>query len=142
MTNPNTVFRVQCDDGKQASDEACVVDFGPSLTVQSLTEDLDINVIMKRFGVTGKMPDNVVVPTYGDFSEVFDFRTANEAVIKARDGFNALPAELRARFANDPQNLLLFLDDASNRDEAVRLGLVKAPVAPVAAVAVGAPSTT
>ena len=109
-----------------ASDEASVKDFGPSMTVQSMAEDLDLNIVMKRFGVTGKLPENPRIPSYGDFSDVFDFRTAQEAVIAAQRGFDDLPHELRSRFGNDPQALLEFVSNDANRPEAERLGLVKA----------------
>lgn len=134
-------------DLDEASDEASVKSFGPSFTVQSQADDVDINVIMKRFGVTGKMPENFVAPMYGDFDQVFDFRTAHEAIITARHQFDSLPAEIRSRFANDPQRLLEFVSNDANRAEAERLGLLRerpaaAPTPPAAeppAAAPGAP---
>lgn len=122
-------------DVEAASNEASVKDFGKSLTVQSMAEDIDINVIMKRFGITGKMPENLVTPTYGDFDQVFDFRTAQEAVISARHAFESLPAEVRSRFANDPQMFLEFCENPGNQDEAYRLGLSIKPKAAEPAVA-------
>jgi hypothetical protein len=35
-----------------------------------------------------------------------------------------LDPKLRMRFANDPQNLVDFLDDPENHDEAEKLGLI------------------
>ncbi len=119
-------------DLEEAGDEASVKDFGPSLTVQSMAEDVDINVIMKRFGVTGKMPEGLRPPMYGDFDEVFDFRSANQALINARDSFMSMPADVRARFGNDPQLLMDFLSGGEeNRAEARKLGLVVPEVIPV-----------
>ena len=42
----------------------------------------------------------------------------------------ALSAEIRSRFGNDPQNLILFLEDPSNRPEAEKLGLVNSSAIP------------
>ena len=49
-------------DRQAACDECCIEDFGPSMTQQSQAEEADINTIVKRFGLTGKMPDNIRVP--------------------------------------------------------------------------------
>jgi hypothetical protein len=38
-----------------------------------------------------------------------------------------LPAELRARFENDPAKLIEFIDNSENLDEAINLGLVNKP---------------
>lgn len=108
---------LQCDD--------------PSLAQQHFKDDVDINVMLERFKVTGQLPQGVVLPSYGDFSQVVDFRTAQEALRRAKDSFMMLPAALRERFRNDPQELLEFVSDEKNRDEAVRLGLVPAPVVKV-----------
>lgn len=94
-----------------------------SLTVQSDMEDADINVIVRRFGVTGEFIGGVRVPSYADYDEVFDFRSAQQALLDARDSFMELPAQVRARFNNDPQSFLEFVVDPANVDEAVALGL-------------------
>lgn len=103
----------------------------PSLAQQQFKDDVDINVLLERFKVTGVMPENVVLPTYGDFSQVVDYRSAQDALRRARDGFMDLPAAVRARFHNDPQELLEFVSDEKNREEAQKLGLMKAvPASP------------
>lgn len=107
-----------------ASSEGCPTDFGPSLTVQSDADDVDMNVIMHRFGVTGKFPENLAVPTFGDYSEVFDFRSAHEAVIKARHDFERMPADVRAKFQNDPQVFLDFCENPDNIPSLVKMGMV------------------
>ena len=40
----------------------------------------------------------------------------------------ALPSDVRSRFGNNPAELLDFLNDNSNYDEAIRLGLIHAKV--------------
>nr|QJB20833.1 MAG: internal scaffolding protein [Microvirus sp.] len=106
----------------------------PSLTQQSFKDDADINVMLEKFKVTGVLPQGVIMPTYGDFSGVNDYRTAREAMLKAEHAFMDMPANVRARFDNDPQAFLEFCADDKNREEAIRLGLVpKPPVEPVKA---------
>jgi phage internal scaffolding protein len=45
-------------------------------------------------------------------------------VFAAQDEFDRLPAQIRARFDNDPANLIEFLENSDNRPEAEALGLV------------------
>jgi len=104
-------------------------------TQQQFREDADLNVMIRRFGI-GVVAAAPVSAAFGDFSTVVDFHSAMDAVARAREEFNALPAELREEFGNDPGALLDFMSDASNYDEAVELGLavarppVEAPVVP------------
>ncbi|WNK12995.1 MAG: internal scaffolding protein [Microvirus sp.] len=110
-------------DFVERSSAACVTDFGPSLAVQADAEDADINTIVRRFGLTGTMPQNLRVPSFDDYDGVFDFMTAQIALNDARDSFMSMPAKVRAQFDNDPQEFLSFAMDPANVDEMVRLGL-------------------
>lgn len=101
-------------DMDKASEESELVPSGVSLTVQSQAEEADINVLVKRFGITGTMPQNMRVPEYGDFEDVFDFQSAMNAVRQSQESFDRMPAELRARFGNDPQ---AFFDFATALDK-------------------------
>lgn len=112
-------------DVKAASNAAqTVVAPEPVLTRQEFKEDSDINVLLKRFGVTGKMPAPLKPPEYGDFSAVTDFETAMLALKDAEQHFERVPAELRDRFDNDPHEFLEFVQDDENYTEAAELGLV------------------
>lgn len=93
-------------------------------TKQEFAEECDINTIVRRFGLTGVLPENLRVPTSGDFQDVDDFQTAMNAVVAARESFDTLPASIRSRFHNSPVELIAFLDDADNRAEAVKYGLI------------------
>lgn len=109
----------------------------PSLTQQHFKEETDINTIVERFGITGEIPTNVRVPLEGDFSEgVLDYQSALNAVLQADNAFMQMPADIRARFHNNPAEFLEFVHDEANRDEAVKLGIVVAPAAPPAPIAV------
>lgn len=115
---------------------------GPSRTEQHHANEVDINKIVSRYQKTGVMPLRDGRPSYGDFAGISDYHSACEAVREAERGFMTLPPDLRKRFKNDPGELVAFLADEGNRDEAVELGLVKrveSDEPPV--VAVDAPST-
>ena len=115
-------------DVDKASDEAGL--FCPpeeSKTQQQFADEVDINTIVRRFGLTGELPENPRMPVSGDFTAVVDFQTAMQMVVKAEEAFMEFPGELRARFANDPQRMIEFLSDDRNREEAVKLGLVSKP---------------
>lgn len=122
-----------------------VGDSAPSLAKQSFAEECDINTIVRRFGLTGQLPSDIRMPLNGDFQDVPDFRTAMDMLVAARESFDAMPADVRARFHNDAAEFVDFCSDDKNRDEAIKLGLVerKAVAVPAAAVAapVAAPST-
>lgn len=116
-------------DRNVASDETGLDCSGePSMTKQSFAEECDINTIVRRFGLTGELPSGVRMPTYADFSNVVDFHTAMNAIAQAGEAFDAMPAEVRARFDNDPAKFVDFCSDEGNRAEALKLGLL-APLA-------------
>lgn len=110
-------------------------DFTEDLAQQQFKEECDINAILKRFQDTGMAPHDIRGPgQYGDFSDVADYQSALNAVQNAQEAFDSLPSSLRARFQHDPAQLLGFLQDDSNRPEAIALGLIEKPPveAPVA----------
>lgn len=113
-------------DVDKASDESGLKCEDESLAKQQFAEECDINTIVRRFRITGELPSNVRMPTYGDFTEVTDFHSAMNAVAAARESFEAMPAEVRARFNNDPGAFVDFCSDDKNRAEAEKLGLVAA----------------
>lgn len=99
----------------------------PSLTKQSEKDACDVNRIMAKYKSSGVL-DHVASATsrnFLDVSEVVDYQTALNTVQRAEDAFFSLPAKVRSRFHNDPHQLLVFLRDSSNRDEARKLGLLQ-----------------
>ncbi|UDN67514.1 internal scaffolding protein [robinz microvirus RP_36] len=95
-----------------------------SRTVQSQKEEADINVTLRRFGVTGMMPPGIELPNIGDYDGVFDFQTAQQTIRNGKESFNRMPAHLRSRFQNDPQKFYEFCMIEENRDEMVKLGFI------------------
>lgn len=97
----------------------------PSLTQQQFKDECDINNIMKKFASTGEfthVTSNKGI--YADFTEIKDYQSMLDTVIYADHAFNTLPAELRKRFNNNAGELLDFIQDPSNYDEGVKLGLL------------------
>lgn len=104
-------------DVTEASDATAIAPGGPSLTVQSMTDDADLNVLMKRFGVTGQLPENPRLPSYGDFFHISDYRSALEAVHTSYSDFMEFPADVRAQFENNPQLFLDFVENPGNIEQ-------------------------
>lgn len=106
-----------------------------SKTRQEFLAESDINSMMEKYERTGIAPPTTTRPhTYGDFSDpaLQDYMTATQVVRGAGELMQALPAKTRARFGNDVAELLLFVADPKNRDEAIELGLINKPPEPPA----------
>lgn len=126
-------------DTDAASNESGLACEEPSLAQQHFKEECDINTILQKFSITGILPEAPLSPRYGDFSGIGDYHTALNRVIAAQDEFEALPAQIRARFQNDPAQLIEFLADENNRPEAEELGLVEKAAAEVVEAALVTP---
>lgn len=113
-------------DANLASAEASLSNFGPSKTQQHQADETDINLIVKRYTQTGVLPQSALQPLYGDF-ETMDFHTAQNRVRAAQEAFMLIPAEIRARFENDPGKFVDFATNPENRDELVKLKLLDPP---------------
>lgn len=106
---------------------------GASLTKQSFKDECDIKKILEKHRKTGVWSGITGVyarkPLTGDFTASVDFQNAMNLVADAKQQFAQLPAKVRDRFINDPSRLLDFLNDSSNEEEAIKLGLLpkKAP---------------
>lgn len=111
-------------DVEAASDESGLECADPSLAVQDARDEVDINTIVRRFGLTGKLPEDVPAPSYGDFVGITSYHDAMNAVAKAHESFDAMPADVRSRFQNDPGQFVEFCSDPANVDEMRKLGLV------------------
>lgn len=118
-------------DRDAASNESGLACEEPSLAQQHFKDECDINNILRQFNVTGLLPESPISPRYGDFTGISDYHTALNRVIAAQDEFDGLPAQIRARFENDPAQLIEFLEDENNRSEAEELGLVEKVAAEV-----------
>lgn len=99
-------------------------DLAKDRTQQSFKDECDINVLMKRYERTGILPvGRDVPPQFGDVTSL-DFTESMNQVAAVRGVFSQLDARTRARFENDPSQMLDFLADPANAAEAVKLGLI------------------
>lgn len=122
-----------------ASNESGLACEEPSLAQQHFKDECDINNILRQFNITGLLPQSPLSPRYGDFTGIGDYHTALNRVIAAQEEFEALPAQIRARFENDPAKLIEFLEDDNNRPEAESLGLVEKAAAEAVEAAIETP---
>jgi len=112
-------------DQKIASNEASLVTPpDDDYAVQDSKEECDINTIVRRFGLTGQLPVAAIPPQYTDYEQVFDYHTAMNTILEAEKTFSSLPWDVRKRFDHNPNQLLEFISNESNRKEAVALGFI------------------
>lgn len=110
----------------------------PTLAQQHFKDECDVNNIMKKYANTGLLPE-VAGSFYDEAPDVTDYQSLQNYLLDAEDKFMSLPSLIRKRFDNDPGLLINFLNDDNNLDEAIQLGLVKAPVKESEAVAPAEP---
>lgn len=96
---------------------------GESLTRQSERYLSDIERVRKQ----GMAPIDPAQLVFADVSSEFDFAAANQQIVQIKQSFAQLPSDVRKRFANDPAQLMEFVRDPSNLEEARDLGLVLPP---------------
>lgn len=101
----------------------------PTRMQQSQVAATDVNLIMSRYLKSGGSLRNLPDPVgmYADLTSVSDLQHSLNTVLDAQRAFDALPSNLRARFQNDPVQLVSFLEDPSNKPEAITLGLIPKP---------------
>lgn len=99
-------------------------------TQQNHKRECDVNWIIRKYDKTGIL-DHVqrIEARYGDVTGA-DFRKAQDLFINAHNMFNDLPADIKKRFRQSPAEFLEFMENPANRDEAIKLGLIKADSPP------------
>lgn len=98
----------------------------PTRTQQQFKDEVDMNNIIAKYHQTGQVTHLArKAGAYTDLSNVSDYQKSMQMVIDAQNAFDTLPAKLRARFGNDPAQLLAFMGDKNNYDEGVKLGLLE-----------------
>lgn len=115
--------RVDCSKGGRAK--------------QSMRDECDINLIMAKYLKTGAVEHFAKHGGDYGFASSISFHEAMNVVTKADQMFIALPSDLRRRFGGDPGVFLEFVQDESNLEEMVKLGLATKNLAPLEAPAGG-----
>lgn len=121
-------------DAKAASEAVQIFTGEETLVQQHYAAEVDINTIVRRYGSGQNMPFGPRGPAvYGDFTGITDYQQALQTIERADAAFMSLPAEVRAKFANDPAKLIEF---AQSIPEEEFLGMFEdpAPAAPIVPV--------
>jgi len=127
---PRFPARQQYDDAfdaemRRATD---VINDLPSLTKQEFTKDCDINEVVRRMKLGEiQLPEPLGPEFYGAVQDLVDLKTALNYTLEYQEYFDQMPAEMRAKFNNDPGEMFAFASKAKNYDEAVELGIFKRP---------------
>lgn len=98
-----------------------------SKTKQCFKNELDINLIVKKYRKTGEFNDNIInrnQPMIGDFTDLTDFQALASVVSNVNKAFMSLPAETRAKFRHSPALALEFVSLPENKEEARILGMI------------------
>jgi len=101
-----------------------------SMAQESDAKDADINVIMARYQQTGQIPQQMMSPLFGDFTEPLDYATAVSTIRAAEEAFLEVPAKIRNQFGNDPGQFIEFCSKEENREKLQEMGLVNPPKPP------------
>lgn len=91
---------------------------------QESEPEANINNIVARYQKTGYLPQSNKQPKFGDFTNN-DFQQMRNAIADIDMQFLALPPKIRRRFNNEAENVIRFLEDPRNHEEAVKLGLIQ-----------------
>jgi len=96
----------------------------PSKTQQQFAAASDINNIMAKYKKTGEINfPRQNQGSYADLTQMKNYQQSLDTVIKAQEAFDTLPSDVRKKFQNNPAELLEFLGDPNNDEEAIKLGL-------------------
>ncbi len=99
-------------------------------TEQAHKNECNVNLIIKKYDKTGLIEHvSKFEGTFGDQTGL-EFKQAQDMITGAIRLFQMLPADIKKRFKQSPEHLLRFMEDENNRDEAIKLGLIKATWTP------------
>jgi len=81
---------------KARSDKYATTNTDPTMTDQSGSDDTDINLIIKRYGVYGTAPGAATPQQYGDFADLpTDLAEGIKLIRSQKDLVGKLPPELQ-----------------------------------------------
>jgi hypothetical protein len=95
------------------------------MTEQAHKHECDVNHIVKKYDKHGLISHvSKFEAKFGDLSGT-DFKSMYDKVTNAISMFQELPSGIRNRFDNSPAELLRFMDNPDNREEAIDLGIIR-----------------
>lgn len=86
-------------------------------TIQSAKDEADINVMVRRFKITGVIAGVTMPPALTEFADVFDYQSSMNIIRRAQESFNGMSAETRAEFNNDPARFVRFCGDKDSKGQ-------------------------
>lgn len=117
VRNRNEVYKSSIDTGSE------------SRVKKSQQASTDINNIVEKWlrqgAPAGGLWQNRRPPQYADFSNVNEYHEMLNQVRGAEADFEELPADVRARFGNKVENLIEWLANHENAEEALEEGITK-----------------
>lgn len=124
MKDPNQIEYIK-ENGKIG---VKTINREPTNTQQQYAAECDINQIMSKYESAERfMRETQLKGAYADFSQITDYQEMQNTIKYADEAFSSLPASMRQKFKNDPNELLMFLQDPKNRAEGEKLGLINPP---------------
>lgn len=102
----------------------------PTRTDQTQKEQCDIKNIMKKYNNNLNAVKPLERGTYADLTQLPTYQQSLHILRDAQNSFDSLPSNIRKRFSNDPQEMISFLADPNNNEEAHKLGLKIKPEIP------------
>lgn len=92
-------------------------------TQQHFKEEVDVNTIARRFGLTNTDRIPISPDVFRDFTGVGHFQDLANQLAQAGEAFDRLPSDVRRRFDNNPAAFVDFAVDAKNIDQMREWGL-------------------
>lgn len=108
---------------KRVNNRLRLVDNNPGLTKQEFTKEVDINNIVKRYGI-GNLPHQTDIGRFLDLSKEVNYGDALSNISELNDIFLTIDPVVRFKFENSPAKLVEFLHNPVNKKEAQELGLL------------------
>lgn len=104
---------------------------GVSMTQQHMGPETDINNIVSKYLRTGTLgnPSATRQAIFGDFTAI-DYMDMQNAIADIDQQFASLSSKIRRRFNNSAYQLVRFIENPDNRDEAVKLGILEGAMPP------------
>lgn len=97
------------------------------LTEQHHAIECDVNRIVAQAKQSGQLPGQDIKPVYGDISSD-DFQTMQDTIAIVKSDFESLPADIRAEFNNQPEQLLEAMANPDQREHLTKIGIFESQI--------------
>ncbi len=98
------------------------------LTEQHHKDECDVINILNKYDSQGILTHvNKARGMYGDFTELNEYRESLDLIKAADTAFSSLPSKIRQWCGNDAGQVMEFVSNPANREEAITLGMTEPP---------------